>query len=242
MITAVVTTFERPHLCRRLLDSVRQHQPDLEVLVVDDSAEPVAWDGVDTLMMPFDCGLSMKRNAAVQLVGTGWVVMLDDDFVLTPSSRIGRLVDLAEQTGLDVLAGQLMENGSPLDYYGWFDQDGDHVSVRRGWTQQGPVRRCHLIPNFFVARAETLAEHPWDESLKLAEHSVFFWEYRNRLKVGWTDEVSADHVQEMSDSYSEWRSRVHGFKQDWLDRRQLTWTDMSGGTMRPSPDSSGRHG
>jgi len=235
MITGVITTFERPALCSRLIASARQHQPDLRLLVVDDSEMPGDWPEADRVVhLPFDSGLSAKRNAGVAAVGSGWVVVLDDDTVFTASSSIARLVELAEECGLDIVAGQLIEHGVPLDYYGWFEQSGSHVTVRRGWVQDGSVRRCHLVPNFFVARAETLAAHPWDETLKLGEHTVFFWSVVDRLKVGWTDEVQMEHRQDHPGQYRGFRLRAWDFKQDWLNRHGLTWTDMNEHTMGPS--------
>lgn len=236
MITGIVTTFERPELCARLIRSVREHAPDVRIVVVDDSQVPGVWPEADHVMhLPFDSGLSAKRNAGVAEVAAGWVAILDDDYVFTEATRLERLVEIAQETATDIVAGQVMENGVPLDYYGLFGQVGSHVTVRRGWTQDGPVRRCQLVPNFFVARAEVLTAHPWQDWMKLGEHSMFFWEHRESLKVGWTDEVRIDHLKAHPAGYGGFRIRSVEFKQQWANRERLTWTELGEATLHPEP-------
>jgi glycosyltransferase involved in cell wall biosynthesis len=234
MITGIVTTFERPDMCARLIRSVREHAPDVRIVVVDDSRVPGEWPEADAVLhLPFDSGLGAKRNAGVAHVGSGWVAILDDDFVFTKDTRLGRLVELAEETDTDIMAGQVIENGVVLDYYATFKQDGSHVDVRRGWTQDGPVRRCEIVPNFFVARAEVLSAHPWLDWMKLGEHSMFFWRHRDRLRVAWTDEVSLEHFRVYPAGYDVLRMRVWAFKKEWADREGLTWTELGEPTLTP---------
>lgn len=232
MITAIISTFERPDMCLRLIASARQHCPDVRLLVVDDSKSPREWPEADEwLTLPYDSGLSAKRNAGVKHVGTGWVVLLDDDFICTEETDLAKLVAIAESSGFDIVGGQVMEGGSPVQYHGFFDQTGNHITMRRGTVTEGGIERCELIPNFFAARAETLAEHPWDETLKLAEHSPYFWRWRSSLKVGFTRSVSVKHAQHRPPAYTELRMRAYEMFQDWLDRNQLCWTDLHGTTL-----------
>jgi len=232
-ITAIISTFERPDLCLRLINSARRYCPDLRLLVVDDSRKPQAWpEADDRLTLPFDSGLSAKRNAGVARVGSGWVVIMDDDFVCMERTDVARLVAIAERTGLDLVGGEVLEHGNPIRYHGYFDQEENRVTMRMGWETVDGVNRCELIPNFFVARAETLAAHPWDERLKVAEHSPYFYVNRGRLKVGWTEQVAINHFQERPAAYSQFRLRARELLQMWLDEKQLCLTDMHGTTMR----------
>jgi len=233
MITAIVTTFERPQSCLRLIGSARTFCPDLRLLVVDDSRNPGEWpEADDVLTMPFDSGLSAKRNAGVRRVGSGWVVIMDDDFVCLPQTNVQRLVEVAEATGLDIVGGEVLNPDAPMRYHGYFDRQDDHVTVRSGWETVDGANRCNLIPNFFVARAETLAAHPWDDDLKLAEHSAFFYTHRDALKVGWVQDVAIRHVQERPADYVAYRERGIDIFQGWLNRNRLGWTDMRGTVMR----------
>jgi glycosyltransferase involved in cell wall biosynthesis len=232
-VTAIITTFERPEACLRLIESARQHCPDVRLLVVDDSREPREWpEADDRILLPYDSGLSVKRNAGVARVGTGWIVIFDDDFVCTEATNLNLLVEIAEKSGCDILGGEVVEGSTPMRYHGYFDQTGQEVVMRRGWTTEDGVNLCQLIPNFFAARAETLAAHPWDDTLKLAEHSAFFWRWRNDLKVGWTERVAVLHMKQRTDGYTKMRNRALGFFQEWLDRNGLTWTDLHGTTTR----------
>jgi glycosyltransferase involved in cell wall biosynthesis len=232
-VTAIISTFERPDLCLRLIASARQHCPDVPLLVVDDSLQPRDWpEADDCLVLPYDSGLSAKRNAGVARVGTGWVVILDDDFVCTERTDLNLLARIAAESGLDIVGGEVIERGSPVRYHGNFTQSGNHVVMQRGWVEENGINRCQLIPNFFAARAETLVEHPWDESLKLAEHSPFFWRWQNDLKVGWTERVAVGHQQERPAAYNELRMRAYQMFQDWLDENGLCWTDLHGTTLQ----------
>lgn len=234
MITGVVTTFERPDMCARFIRSLREHAPDMPLVVVDDSKVPGVWPDADQVVyLPFDSGVSAKRNAGVAAVGSGWMALLDDDYVFTDRTCLDRLVEVAEETGTDIVAGQVMENGVPLDYYGTFEQVGSHVTVRRGWTQDGPVRRCDIVPNFFAARAEVLTAHPWQDWMKIGEHSMFFWDHRDALKVGWTHEVEIEHQKVRPSGYESFRMRVYEFKQEWVNRHGLTWTEIGEDTLYP---------
>lgn len=235
MITGIVTTFERPEMCARFIRSVKEHAPDMPLVVVDDSKVPGVWPEADHVVyLPFDSGVSAKRNAGVAAVGSGWIAILDDDYVFTKQTRLDRLAEIAEQTNTDIVAGQVIENGAPLDYYGLFDQVGSHVTVRSGWKQDGLVRRCDIVPNFFAARAEVLVAHPWKDWMKIGEHSMFFWQHRNSLKIGWTDEVQINHMQVHPPGYEVLRMRVWAFKQEWADREGLTWTELGEPTLYPS--------
>jgi beta-1,4-N-acetylgalactosaminyltransferase 2 len=232
-VTAIITTFERPEMCLRLIASAREHCPDVRLLVVDDSRNPHEWlEADDRILMPYDSGLSAKRNAGVARVGTGWVVILDDDFICTEATDLNRLARIADESGFDILGGEVIEQGTPMRYHGFFDQTGNHVVMRRGWTTENGIHACKLIPNFFAARAETLAAHPWDDALKLAEHSAYFWRWQNALKVGWVDSVAVVHDPQRPEGYTEMRMRAREFFQGWLDRQRLCWTDMHGTTMR----------
>jgi glycosyltransferase involved in cell wall biosynthesis len=232
VITGIVTTFERRESCSLLISSARAYAPDVRLLVVDDSREPHEWpDADDRLILPYDSGLSAKRNAAVRHVGSGWVAILDDDFVFTAATDLARLVELAIQSGCDVMGGDVLNGGAPLRYHGNFEQTGNHVVAKQGWRSENGVNVCQLIPNFFVARAETLADHPWDDELKLAEHSAFFWRWRHDLKVGWTETVTIDHVQTRPEPYVPMRNRGYPMFVEWLRRNNLCWTDFYGTTI-----------
>ena len=62
LVTALVKTFERPHILRRLVASIKRLYPTLPIVVVDDSREPSSLAEVHTIPMPYDSGISAGRN------------------------------------------------------------------------------------------------------------------------------------------------------------------------------------
>jgi hypothetical protein len=61
-VTAVIKTFERPRILRRLVESIGRLYPSLSIVVVDDSRDPVQSPGVRTITMPYDSGVGGGRN------------------------------------------------------------------------------------------------------------------------------------------------------------------------------------
>src|SRR5512143_3189093 len=80
-LTVLIKTFERPKVLRRLLISIRRQYPDLKIVVVDDSRQPIDIEGVRTIPMPFDSGVSAGRNEGLKHIDTRYTLVLDDDFV-----------------------------------------------------------------------------------------------------------------------------------------------------------------
>src|SRR5512142_2725105 len=78
-LTAIVKTFERPKVLRRLLAGIRRAYPSLQVIVMDDSRAPAKFDGVRTIVMTYDSGVSAGRNEGLKQVATKYVLVLDDD-------------------------------------------------------------------------------------------------------------------------------------------------------------------
>jgi hypothetical protein len=80
-LTAVIKTFERPKILARLLASMKRTTPSLHVIVIDDSRHPIPMDGVDTVILPYDSGVSAGRQEGSRRVTSRYLLVLDDDFV-----------------------------------------------------------------------------------------------------------------------------------------------------------------
>lgn len=164
-VTALIKTFERPRIVRRLVASIRRLHPELPIVVVDDSREPSAIEGTKLVAMPYDSGLSAGRNEGIKHVSTPFVLLLDDDFVFTRRTRIDAALEAFAHERIDIVGGRVvflplyLEQGKP--------EFRAHETIGR-W------RVCDNVPNFFVARTERLKLVPWDDRLKLVEHTDFF--------------------------------------------------------------------
>lgn len=198
-LTAVVKTFERPRLLRRLLASIRRGHPGLRVIVVDDSREPVelAEPGVDVLALPFDSGVSAGKNAGLAAVRTEYVVLLDDDFVLTRRSGLARAVGaLDEHTEIDLVGGRVMDLPSRRsnDYRssGLFPTDVA-PKVPPG-TRIGGLPVLDKVANFYVARTTGIRSVGWDARLKRTDHTDFFTRARGLLTTVYDDDLRCLHA------------------------------------------------
>jgi hypothetical protein len=178
-LTALVKTFERPRILRRLLASIKRLYPTLEVVVVDDSRRPVRLEGVKTITMPYDSGVAAGRNEGLRHVTSKYVLVLDDDVVFSRHTRLGQAITRMERNPeIDLMGGSLID----LPFYRRrrsADAPDTIFPTRRsavlpiGAYVEGLQVRAK-VPNFFIARRERLALVPWDPQLKRMEHADFF--------------------------------------------------------------------
>ena len=176
-VTALVKTFERPGVLRRLVGSIRRLYPGLRIVVVDDSRMATRLEGVQTIEMPYDTGISAGRNEGIRHVTTPYVFLLDDDFVLSRRTRLAPAVALMERhPEIDVMGGHVID----LPFYrkrrsadGFLFPTDQQPRAPIGTTIGGLEVRAK-VPNYFLARTDRLATVGWDSRLKLVEHADFF--------------------------------------------------------------------
>lgn len=218
-ITAIIKTFERPASVKRLVESIRRYYPDLRILVGDDSKEPQEVPGAELLALPHDIGLSAGRNRLVDAVETEYTLLLDDDFVFEPATRIELLL-AALEAGFDLASGKV----SGGEYHGLLMRAGETLHCLRD-----EKRRMHngypvydMTWNFFLARTAALREVRWDEELKLAEHTDFFLRAMQRpLLVTHVPQVNVGHMQEHTPNYAKYRQRGIYYRIRFLQKHGL---------------------
>lgn len=176
-MTALVKTFERPHVLRRLVASMARLYPALHVIAVDDSREPISLPGVETIAMPYDSGISAGRNEGLRHVATPFVLVLDDDFVFYRHTRLGPALALMERhPEIDIMGGRVIDlpfMRSRAVPHGAIFQTDAKPSVALG-SRLGGLLVVDKVPNFYLARADRLRLVEWDPQLKMAEHADFF--------------------------------------------------------------------
>jgi glycosyltransferase involved in cell wall biosynthesis len=211
-LTVVVKTFERPATLRRLIASIRRGYPSLPIIVADDSREPTRLPGVETIVLPYDSGVSAGRQAALSLVHTPFVVVLDDDFVFLRTTALAPAVaKLARNPTIDILGGQLIDlpllrvRQPPL---GQIFATQAHPLVPIGSTIDG-LLVCDKVANFYVARTERLRLVGWDAALRRIDHADFFTRALGVLVSVFDRELRALHAQTPFDaSYMAHRTDV----------------------------------
>lgn len=197
-LTAVIKTFERPRILRRLIASIRRYDPDLHLIVVDDSREPVTLEGVTLIRLPYDSGVSAGRNAGLAAVETPYVLILDDDFVFSRRTRL----DLALQTierfdQVDILGGDVIQ----LPFYRRWDPSRAAIyptpvkATCPLGSLIGTLPVCDKVPNFYIARTDALRRVAWDPRIKRLDHADFFTRARGVLTTVFDRGFQCLHAQ-----------------------------------------------
>lgn len=213
-LTVLIKTFERPAIIERLVASIREHYPTLPIIVVDDSREPRELASVETIVLPFDSGVSAGRQAGLDRVRTPYVLVLDDDFVFSRATNLApALAKLAGEPRIDLLGGQLIDLPSrrrrppPLGQI--FATDAQPI-VPIGSELAGlPV--CDKVANFYLARTSRLRLVGWDASLRRMDHADFFTRALGVLVTVFDRELLCFHVQTPFDrAYMSHRMNLSG--------------------------------
>ncbi|HEY3804323.1 MAG TPA: glycosyltransferase [Kofleriaceae bacterium] len=197
-LTILIKTFERPHIVRRLIDSIRLGYPSLPIIVADDSRVPIALPGIETIALPFDSGVSAGRQAGLAHVRTPFVMVADDDFVFLRSTALApALAKVAGNPLIDILGGQLVDlpqlrfREPPL---GQIFATRAEPLVPIGSTIDG-LLVCDKVANFYVARTERLRLVGWDAALRRIDHADFFTRALGVLVSVFDRELRALHAQ-----------------------------------------------
>jgi Glycosyl transferase family 2 len=177
-LTVLVKTFERPAVLRRLVDSIRRFYPELRVVVVDDSRKPQPLEGVETVTMPYDSGVSAGRNELIRHADTRYILLLDDDFVFYRHTRLAPAVAAMEaHREIDIMGGQVVNlpfyRKLPVSLEGPLYPTHSVPRLPIG-SKIGEFEVAAKVPVFFVARRERVALVPWDPGATRSGHADFF--------------------------------------------------------------------
>ena len=176
-LTAVVKTFERPNILKRLISSIKRTYPSLKIIVADDSRHPSQIRGVKVIRLPYDTGISFGRNEALKHVSTKYTLLLDDDFIFYRYTDLYTPLALMERRPeIDIMGGEVVD----LPIF----QIPDFTKVVLFKTGAAPTRPiagkieglpvCDMVANFFIGRTDRVALVGWDPRLKRMDHKDFF--------------------------------------------------------------------
>jgi hypothetical protein len=192
-ITIVIPTFHRRGYLRDCLDGIQKNLPECQVRIAQDddgdcTLEQSAYNTYYWAKLPYDSGLTAKRNAAVRLVDTQYTLMGSDDFDFsTPEVREGiiRMVRILKSSEIDigreidVVAGRVNDRS----YEGFLEYVPGEYIKEHALRNELPFRlkpfvlwEIDIAANYFLARTEVLRAMPWDESIKPigGEHADWF--------------------------------------------------------------------
>ena len=205
-ITIAVTSFLRPGYLFECLALLQKYMPDCHIIVADDSYEhPPVPKGVELIPLPFDSGLSKKRNVMVEACKTKYILMYHDDFKMDHLSSLGilKLLNVLDlNPNIDVAGGRY--RGHP--YEGFLRLvPGEYIEETRLEVDgSAPFYKVDLVVNYFLARVDSIKSIPWDERMKIGgEHGDWFLEMKNADKT--TVWVPGVNIEQLPDD----RTKVH---------------------------------
>ena len=235
-VTMIVKTFERPDVLRRCLSSVRSGF-DGRIVVADDSRAPVhgLGDNIDVVTLPFNSGVSVGRNAALDLVETEFVFVTDDDIVLTAASDIVAAMNfLDDHREVDILALTLVNLPrwrvvQLRDANALFP--GAAVPLVPFGTLIGGQPVVPKPPQVFLARTSSIQSVRWDERLRMVDHRDFFSRASGTLVTVQAQTIHAFHLRTPFEPfYNAYREDVAAD----LNTLASIWSGRSEGFFRAS--------
>ena len=159
--------------------------------------------------MPFNSGVSVGRNAALDLVGTEFVLVTDDDIVFTRATDVDaarrRLQACPEIDVVGFLRVELprwfaVDFGPDALFHG-------HREPLRPWGELVgglPVR--YKIEQVYVARTEAIQRVRWDPAVRMVDHADFFSRAAGEIVVVLDTAIRAYHAQTPFDAnYARYR-------------------------------------
>ncbi|WP_186367184.1 glycosyltransferase family 2 protein [Yersinia vastinensis] len=124
-LSVVITTYNRPELVVRAVNSVvsqRSQKYRIEIIVVDDASTSLLPEfnvpELITYRMPINGGPGLARMQGLKLSHAPWVLILDDDDVMT-SGSVEKLMHILDDENLDSYLVTMFacSNGSMRDKY-----------------------------------------------------------------------------------------------------------------------------
>jgi hypothetical protein len=231
----IIPTFLRRAHLRRALASAKLNFSEAKLVVACDDDlgdEGRTGDHTRWVQLPFDSGLTAKRNAAVQFCADRKYVLVGcDDFLFDAEAYEGanKLQEVLEaHPNVDCAVGRV----NNIRYEGFLElKTGEYIREHRlamGHSQE-PGGGWHvpfcLLPhvmwnidlgiNYFMARTQVLFDLPWDETIRPigGEHADFFLTLKLAQKrVVWVPDVNITTINlpyELQDPrYSQMRCRA----------------------------------
>ena len=223
-VTLLIKSFLRKDCVDRLIKSIRKFYPTIKIVVVDDSGRDYNFcydKNIKTYNIGFDSGLSYGRNYGVSKIDTKYFVLLDDDFVFTEKTDLIKMFNILTKHPLDILGGLIYENGKRLDYYGYINYSDGVITCKSGYEKLDEYFSTEIVPNFFMAKTDSIKKHKWCDDLKLCEHTIFFFNILNKLSVGFTEGVIVDHKPIKVGEYKSYREKGLLHLKKWMKKNDI---------------------
>lgn len=185
-----------------------------------------------TVVLPFDTGLTAKRNAAVRAIHTRYTLMASDDYdfrqcyVRTGVERLVATLDAHPE--VDVAVGTYNRKR----YEGFLEYKPDEYIKEIALSQEAkptfekpyPAYKVDIGINYFVARTDVLRLYQWDESIRPigGEHADWFLSLKKQGRiVVWVPDCYIENIRNIEGNKTwehpdyrqyRWRAALTGHK------------------------------
>lgn len=177
----------RKNVLRNTIDKARDKYENLKIIVVDDGKNDYSdlFNDVEYVKLEYDSGLSATRNELVKRATTEYIFITDEDIQISDSVDLDEMLNLMLTNDYLLIAGSLDDRGIYAGTYTYLNNGKvevcDHSSHFKKLSNGCVPSRRTL--NLFMTRVSTLLKSPWNNTLKLQEHTVFFEQlHRNNLE------------------------------------------------------------
>lgn len=249
-LTITIKTRYRYATLSHFLHTIWKYYPGLRIIIADEINDKfaskaatefheVVAGNTSGLITYFQTrpGVGLGRLMMVKLATTKYVLVVDDDFIVTDRTNLTRLLEVIEHTDLDIVAG---ETSDTFPYAGAMrvspptrsnPNNSLHlVLYPHAFYEHIPCfKHCYrtdIVKTFFLAnRKSILAAGSWDSSRLFYEHEDFFLQMRHsRLNVGVCRDVVIQHRGQralLDPSLAPLRRRQHAH---WRGHLLTKWT------------------
>lgn len=195
-ITIVVTSFERPKLLERCLNSIDMYYPQLPLIIADNSRSPHP----DSIELAYNCGASKARNSALKQVETKYVLMLEDDCILTDKTDIQCLIDVAESNCASVVGPRIVERDTnEYRYQGNFNSRHGVIFIEPlELNRVMDVHKVDMTSQIILLNVKDVINAGcWCDKLNVFEHFEFFYRLKQfQMKTVYTTKTEILHYHD----------------------------------------------
>ncbi|XP_070554318.1 beta-1,4 N-acetylgalactosaminyltransferase 1-like [Ptychodera flava] len=222
-VTVVTKTFERYECVDRLVRSVNQYYPGMQILIADDSEIPeeIVGSNVQQFIMPYKEGWFAGRNLVLSQVKTKYFVWVDDDFIFTENTKLENFLEKFEDPRIQLdMIGAFFEdvNGTKYILSLFFknieiyagDEDGDCMMRNRGFQRYlEEYPECmivDLVTNFFMAKTLSVRAVGFDPQFERVGHTEHFVDAFGHLRIASCRDVFIIHKSDKNNvKYAKFR-------------------------------------
>ncbi|XP_078698801.1 beta-1,4 N-acetylgalactosaminyltransferase 2-like [Branchiostoma floridae x Branchiostoma belcheri] len=190
----------------------------MRIIVADDNRpfEDLQSEHVDHYIMPHKSGWFGGRNLGVSQVTTPYLLWLDDDYVFHEETKLEVMVDILDNSNLDVVSG--IRGKVPLYFTkmamipGEDDDDGVCIlhETHKNYGQVPGFPDCFFatrVMNFFMGRTDGIRSVGFypaysrkaDEDAQNNDDVIFLFERQSAVGEDHTDEVARTYAQNDDD-------------------------------------------